>query len=253
MRSSTLRVWTTPSAAVGSSMKTTLLAHVTARLTATPWRWPPDIVATGALESCSADAEALERLVGAPVHLAVVEEAELAEQAAAQDLAAEEQVGGRVEVGGEREVLVDGLDAERARLERRARSSPAGPRSRSRRRRAAGRPPGDFTSVLLPAPLSPTSATTSPGYTVKFAPRSARTRPKLLTMRRASSRGSAIRRSFRRGGDRGQRVGALEQARGDAREQRRAAAAGLDDAAASRAARGAPWPRARPRRAPSRR
>src|SRR3954452_12926030 len=52
MRSSTWRVWTTPSAAVGSSMKTTLLAHVTARLTATPWRWPPDILATGAVESC---------------------------------------------------------------------------------------------------------------------------------------------------------------------------------------------------------
>src|SRR3954454_4448482 len=53
MRSSTWRVWTTPSAAVGSSMKTTLEAHVTARETAMPWRWPPDIVATVALESCS--------------------------------------------------------------------------------------------------------------------------------------------------------------------------------------------------------
>ena len=114
-----MRVWTTPSAAVGSSMKTTLLAQVTARLTATPWRWPPDIFATGALESCSADAEARERLVGAAAHRRLVQEAELAEQAAADDLAAEEQVGRRVELGRQREVLVDGLDPERARLERR--------------------------------------------------------------------------------------------------------------------------------------
>src|SRR3954447_19868492 len=49
--SSTLRVWTTPSAAVGSSMNTTLLAQVTARLIAMPWRWPPDMLATGALVS----------------------------------------------------------------------------------------------------------------------------------------------------------------------------------------------------------
>ena len=49
--SSTLRVWTTPSAAVGSSMKTTLLAHVTAREIAMPWRWPPDMLATGAVVS----------------------------------------------------------------------------------------------------------------------------------------------------------------------------------------------------------
>ena len=36
--SSTLRVCTTPSAAVGSSMKTTRLAQVTARQIAMPWR-----------------------------------------------------------------------------------------------------------------------------------------------------------------------------------------------------------------------
>ena len=49
--SSTLRVCTTPSAAVGSSKNTTLLAHVTARQIAMPWRWPPDMFATGALVS----------------------------------------------------------------------------------------------------------------------------------------------------------------------------------------------------------
>src|SRR3954463_618003 len=130
MRSRTLRVWTTPSAAVGSSMKTTLLAHVTARLAPAAPRRAPGARAALALAAghrrdgrrrvLQADAEALERLVGAAVHRGVVEEAELAEQPAARDLAAEEEVCRRVELGREREVLVDGLDPERARLERRA-------------------------------------------------------------------------------------------------------------------------------------
>src|SRR4051812_25993641 len=37
-----------------------------------------------------------------------------------------------------------------------------------------------FTSVDLPAPLSPTNATTSPGRTSRFTPSSAWTGPKLL-------------------------------------------------------------------------
>src|ERR1700745_2627913 len=91
-------------------------------------------------------------------------------------------------------------------------------------------PASTFTSVLLPAPLSPTSATTSPALTVKFAPRRARTRAKLLTMRRAPSRGSGMSAAPSGGDrDRGQRVGALEQPGGHAREERRTAAAGLDD------------------------
>ena len=82
IRSSTLRVCTTPSAAVGSSMKTTLLAHVTARQIAMPWRWPPDMFATGArrcpgsLTPRSLNASSLRRRISR-----LVEEAELAEQA----------------------------------------------------------------------------------------------------------------------------------------------------------------------------
>ena len=53
-------------------------------------------------------------------------------------------------------------------------------------------PTSVLTSVLLPAPLSPTSATTSCGYTVKLTPRRACTRPKLLTTSRASSTGSGM-------------------------------------------------------------
>ena len=46
-RSSTIRVWTTPRAAVGSSSSTTFEFHITALATATDWRWPPESEATG--------------------------------------------------------------------------------------------------------------------------------------------------------------------------------------------------------------
>jgi hypothetical protein len=70
-------------------MKMTLLAYSTARATATDWRWPPDSVPTG------------------PQYRNPV------------DLAAEVQVRRGVEVGSEREILIDGLDAVPARVERR--------------------------------------------------------------------------------------------------------------------------------------
>ena len=47
MRSSTWAVWATPSAAVGSSMITSLAADMTALATATDCRCPPDRDATG--------------------------------------------------------------------------------------------------------------------------------------------------------------------------------------------------------------
>ncbi len=46
IRSSTLRLSLTPSAAVGSSRMTTFEPKAAARATATPWRWPPDSVST---------------------------------------------------------------------------------------------------------------------------------------------------------------------------------------------------------------
>src|SRR5262245_61425512 len=48
-RSSTCCVWATPSAAVGSSSMTSFEFHITARATATDWRWPPESVATRCL------------------------------------------------------------------------------------------------------------------------------------------------------------------------------------------------------------
>ena len=47
MRSSTWAVWDTPRAAVGSSMITSLASRMTARATATDWRWPPESEPTG--------------------------------------------------------------------------------------------------------------------------------------------------------------------------------------------------------------
>ena len=64
-------------------------------------------------------AEALERLVAAPAHLGLVEEPELAQEPGRVQLAAQEHVRGGVDLGREREVLVDRLDAEAARVLRR--------------------------------------------------------------------------------------------------------------------------------------
>src|SRR5436305_8427281 len=49
-----------------------------------------------------------------------------------------------------------------------------------------------LTSVDLPAPLSPTSAVTSPACAVKSTSRRTCTGPKLLLMPRSSSRGAAV-------------------------------------------------------------
>src|SRR5271163_2656795 len=59
--------------------------------------------------------------------------------------------------------------------------------------RAGGKTPVRiFTSVLLPAPLAPISAWTSPGRTLRLAERSATTEPNLLAMSRASRRFAAL-------------------------------------------------------------
>ena len=47
VRSSTICVWATPSAAVGSSMITSFASQSTAFAIATDWRWPPESEATG--------------------------------------------------------------------------------------------------------------------------------------------------------------------------------------------------------------
>ena len=79
------------------------------------------MLATRALGVLDLHAEALEGLVAAAAHLALVEEAELAEDAGPQQLTAQEHVGRGVDLGGERQVLEDGLDAEVASIVRRVR------------------------------------------------------------------------------------------------------------------------------------
>ena len=107
-RSSTWRVWATPSAAVGSSRITSCEFHITALATATDWRCPPESPATvwRTLRIVVTDRLA-QRLARASLHLGLVERAQRLEL-----LAAEEHVLDDVEVVRQREVLVDDLDAE---------------------------------------------------------------------------------------------------------------------------------------------
>ena len=116
--SSTIDDSRTPSAAVGSSMITIRVPHAIARATATACRWPPERLTTGWSTDLIPIFSRAHLLLGAAAHRLRVEEAEPAERAGEVLLATEEEVGRRVEVVGEREVLVDGLDPELARLAR---------------------------------------------------------------------------------------------------------------------------------------
>ena len=111
----------TPSAAVGSSMITSLRAHAAARATATPWRWPPDSVSTAWLIERMPICSALHLLVGLLLHgpCGRACAARCPSGPVAPLLATEEQVGRDVQRRRHREVLVDRLDARAARLERR--------------------------------------------------------------------------------------------------------------------------------------
>ena len=83
--------------------------------------------------------------------------AELAEAAGLEQFAADEGVLGRPELRGQREVLEDGLDADLACVLRRVGDD----RLRPEQELASSggmTPDSIFTSVLLPAPLSPISA-----------------------------------------------------------------------------------------------
>ena len=127
--------------------------------------------------------EAVEGLAGAGLHGVLVERRDAAH------LAAQEHVVDHVEVVAEREVLVDDLDA-------RARSRPCGPctvtgwpSKRYSPSSKAWMPAMPLIRVLLPAPLSPTSAVTWPARTSRSTPRSTWTAPKLFWMLRRLSSG----------------------------------------------------------------
>ena len=116
--SSTFFVWTTPSAAVGSSRKTTLLAQVIARAIAICCRWPPDIVPTGAVNERTVPPRSANPAAAFARMALLSMNPNQPSSALARDLPAEEHVLDRVEVRRQREVLVDDLDAHVGRLVR---------------------------------------------------------------------------------------------------------------------------------------
>ena len=79
MVSSTFLVCRTPSAAVGSSRKTTRFAQATARAIAIACRCPPDIEPTGS-QAAHGGAELVEGGAGLGAHRLVVHEAEQPER-----------------------------------------------------------------------------------------------------------------------------------------------------------------------------
>ena len=178
-----------PSAAVGSSMIRMRALKWTARAIATDWRWPPDSEADRHDEVLELRVEPAHHLAGRVLHRAVVEVAEPRRQ-----LASEEHVARRVDVVREREVLVDRLDAQRLRVARVARSSPARRRSGSGRSPPGARRTAFGSASVLPAPLPPTSPTTSPGIQVdRSRRRTAWTPPNATRMSRSSTSGVPVR------------------------------------------------------------
>ena len=92
-------------------------------------------------------------------------------------LAAEEHVVGDGQRRRQREVLVDGLDAGGARLDRRAEVHGLAVDAAPRRASGMTAPQSALMSVDLPAPLSPMTPRISPGIRSKSAWSSAMTRP----------------------------------------------------------------------------
>ena len=161
--STTISVWRAPSAAVGSSIRITFVAHFTARAIATACRWPPersldrDVDRSGARSRAARSASS-----DVPRHRGAREHAEPAEHARSQRARGRGRCSARhAEVGREREVLVDGLDSERVRVAHRGEPTGA-PRTPISPASAGTAPHMLFIRVDLPAPLSPTRATISP-------------------------------------------------------------------------------------------
>ena len=165
MMFSTCAVSCTPSAAVGSSMITSLLRERRGARDRHALALAARHVADRVVDVGNLDRGLLQRLDRALPHLAAVEPRERPERDA-DDLAAEEQVRGHVEVVGERKVLEHRLDAGVAGLER---IGEVDLLALEEDLPAVGfsTPVICRTKVDLPAPLSPTTATCSPGDSVK--------------------------------------------------------------------------------------
>ena len=183
----------TPSDAVGSSrISSRGWSHI-ARATASSWRWPPESVLTARVVSWQRDAEA-PRAAPRPRRGSAV-----SERSRPRALVAEQQVRRDVEVVAQREVLPDDRDAAAGHGRRVGRRA-------ARRRSGCGRSVGAMspamqrTSVDLPAPFSPASATVSPARISRSSRRARGTSrsepsapPRSAAARRDRSRGSGPR------------------------------------------------------------
>ena len=116
IESRTIWVWRAPRAAVGSSIRSTLVAHFIARAIATACRWPPERSLTLTPESrtliprnpSASDASlAICRFASTPNH---------PRSPVRGELVTEEDVLRHAQVRREREVLIDGLDSKAVRV-----------------------------------------------------------------------------------------------------------------------------------------
>ena len=101
-----------PIAASGSSSSRMSASECTVRATAIACRCPPERRATGDVQARDVDPDLVERRARLPAHRAVGQE----RQRPADPLAAQEHVLEHRQLVDQREVLVDGVDAERARM-----------------------------------------------------------------------------------------------------------------------------------------
>src|SRR5689334_2869226 len=183
-RSRTWRVCATPSAAVGSSSITTLESQSTAFAIATVWRWPPESEATGIRTEVTVRTESEARVRRAACSMSASSSSHDRPRSRPRN-----------------------MFWTMSKLSQRARSwyttsmpsllASVGPwivtgsPSNSTSPPSIGwMPATHLTSVDLPAPLSPTSAVTSPARTVKSTPCSTCTGPKCLSTPRSCRIGS---------------------------------------------------------------
>ena len=182
--SSTWAAALTPREAVGSSSSSSRGWRAIARATATSWRWPPDSERTFLVVSGSG----ISRL---PSSVAASAWNRTSDIRLAAALPAEQQVRRDVQVVAERQVLPD--HRRRPPGRRRPGCGLTGrPASRISPAVGAMSPAMQRTSVVLPAPFSPASATTSPGRICRSTPSSARSGPKSTTRSDTDSSGGAV-------------------------------------------------------------
>ena len=178
---------------VGSSAKTTAGSMTSARAIATRWAWPPDISPARRCSSPSSPSRGNQRAAScsaSPRPIAVEEERQ-------------RDVLDRRELRDELAELEDEAErgpAQPAALGVAHRVDPAAHRSRRGRRPGTAIPARQWSSVDLPEPLGPMTATISPAASAKSMPRSASVCPNRLwrsvpsrraTRRRAPSRDAA--------------------------------------------------------------